>query len=196
FILAPLYAQSDISPLARFVSLAYPVGDLFVLFGVTMALLRPSRYKADRLVLGVLVLAVASLIVADSWVAWLLLYADHVYKTGNAPDLFWSAFYLFVPLASLMQVRLARHEPRLSSDQTAKNLTRHGFKWSDFTASLRFFLPFAAALLASMVILIHATVAVAQVGWRSLIAPYAVCLGLLLLVILRQEVTFLQNVQL
>src|SRR5262249_4005214 len=55
FILAPLYAQSDISPAARSVSMAYPVGDLFVLFGLTMALLRPSRYEADRLMLGVLV---------------------------------------------------------------------------------------------------------------------------------------------
>jgi hypothetical protein len=41
FILAPLFIRSKLSPLARAVSLAYPLGDLLVLFGLAMILLYP-----------------------------------------------------------------------------------------------------------------------------------------------------------
>src|SRR5262249_19856050 len=66
FILSPIYAHSGLSPLARSVSMAYPVGDLFVIFALTTTLLRPRRSQGDRLVLGVLVMAVISLLSADA----------------------------------------------------------------------------------------------------------------------------------
>jgi hypothetical protein len=89
FILAPKYTQSGMSPLAKLVCLTYPVGDLALLFGLVVALLRPSRSRADRLVLEGLCSALISLILADSWVNVLLLdNRHHVYVTGGPPDLF------------------------------------------------------------------------------------------------------------
>jgi signal transduction histidine kinase len=196
FILLPVYAKSGLTPLARTVSLAYPVVDLFVIFALTMTLLRPRRTQGDRLVLGVLVMAVICLIAADAWVGWLLLYSAHIYTTGNPPDLFWLAFYLLVPLASLIQLRLIQRKPLWNREVAVARINRESIQRRDLMVSLRFIFPFVAALLTTTAILIRATMTVVYLGWRSLIAPYAVCFGLLLLVVIRQELVFLQNAQL
>jgi signal transduction histidine kinase len=196
FLLEPLYTASGISPLARSVSLSYPIGDLFVLFGLTMTLLRPSRYWADRLVLQILVIAVISLIAADSWVGVLLLTPPHVYRTGNPPDVFWLAFYLLVPLAALCQLRLAQHAPPRGSDLAVKEKESASLQRSDFTASLRFFFPIVVALLASGAIIIHATMQTVRVGWKHEIVSFAVSASLLLLILVRQQITFLEIAQL
>jgi signal transduction histidine kinase len=184
FILAPIYMSSGMTPLARSVSLAHPVGDLLVLFGLTMTLLRPSRYEADRLVLIVLVLAVMSLIIADSWVGWLLLSPPHKYMTGHGPDIFWVACYLLVPLAGLVKLRLAHSQ----ATGTAKQQTsEQGYQWQDVITSVRFILPFAAALFASAVLLFQA---------EQLQPPIAIALGLLVLVMLRQGLLVQDNARL
>ncbi len=53
-----------------------------------------------------------------------------------------------------------------------------------------------AALLASVAILLHATLAEARISWAHLYAPFVVSLGLLLLAIVRQAITFLENTRL
>jgi signal transduction histidine kinase len=196
FILAPLYAESGISPPARAVSLAYPVGDVFVLFALTVTLLRPGRYAADRLVLVILVVAVMCLIVADTWVGWLLLSPPHRYKTGSVPDVFWIAFYLLIPLASLCQFRLAQQLPSRNNSLAVKAPDLRRPQWYDFAASIRLFFPVLIALIASGVIIMHATMLVTRVGWRQEIASFAVSTCLLLLVLLRQQFTFLEIAQL
>jgi signal transduction histidine kinase len=205
FLMLPLSRAGGLSPLARAVSLAYPVGDLFVLAALTRTLLRPSRYYADRLVLAVLVVAVLCLMTADSWVAWLLRSPPHVYSAGDPPDLFWMAFYLLVPLASLVQLRLAqrarlaRGTGRPSRDVVGEPsaLRRPGRPpRQDVAASLQVFVPIVVALLASLVLVIHATMDLVHVGWRQELLHFALPLVLLLLVVARQEVVFLENAQL
>ncbi len=196
FILEPIYSASGISPMARLVSLTYPVGDLFVLCGLTLTLLRPSHYPADRMVLGVLVAAVLSLIVADTWVAWLLLSPPHVYTAGDPPDLFWLSFYALVPLASLVQLRLARHRPRESGLPTVHMLNYRRIQRQDFLTSLRIFVPIVVALLAGAVLLMHATATTVRLGWQHEISTFMTCFVLLLLVVVRQEMVFLENAQL
>jgi signal transduction histidine kinase len=193
FILARIYTASGISLLARSVSLAYPVADLFVLFGLTMTLLRPHRYQAVRLSLEVLVVAVICLIFADSWVNWLLLSPPHVYRTGNAPDVFWFAFYLLVPLAAVIQIRLARYEPKWGGDTEMKDLEDVSFRWHDLRDSLRLFFPIIAALVASVLIMIDATKMTMYVGWQHEIVPFAICACLIFLIFVRQELIFLDN---
>jgi signal transduction histidine kinase len=196
FMLAPLYAESGISLPARAVSLAYPVGDLFVLFALTVTLLRPGRYAADRLVLVILVLAVMCLIVADTWVGWLLLSPPHRYTTGSVPDVFWIACYLLIPLASLCQFRLAQQLPSRNNGLAVKFPDQRRPQWYDFTASIRLFFPVVIALIASGVIIMHSTMLVTRVGWRQEIASFAVSTCLLLLVLIRQQLTFLEIAQL
>jgi signal transduction histidine kinase len=194
FILAPKYMQSGMSPLAKLVCLSYPVGDLALLFGLVVALLRPSRSQAHRLALYSLCSALLCLILADSWVnALLLRNPQHVYITGNPPDFFWLAFYLLVPLAALIRLRLAQHEPPRAVPVQA--LTSRQLQHQDLLASLHFLAPFVAVLLTIAVITIHATLTSASGGWRGLIAPFGVSFGLVLLVLARAEVAYLERLR-
>jgi signal transduction histidine kinase len=198
FILAPEYLARWMSPPAKAVSLFYPVGDLLLLYGLVRVLLRPSPSQAERLTLYVLGVAFLCLITADAWVALIILWhPHHVYLTGQPPDLFWLAFYLLLPLEALVLWRLARHEPvPLRRDRPASARTPQQLQRQDVLASLRFLAPFVAALLASAVILIHATLTAASAIGKNLFAPFAVSFGLLLLGLARQEVTFLENARL
>jgi signal transduction histidine kinase len=200
FILAPLYQATWMAPLAKLVSLTYPVGDLFILFGLVHAMQRPPPSQGMQLARYVLCLAFVCLITADTWVALIILHHPfHVYLTGQPPDLFWLAFYLLVPLACLVRWRLARHEPPQAPHRPVSARTPQQLQRQDLLASLRFLAPLVATVLAIGVILIHATfTTLTSVGADrgSLVAPFAVSGGLLLLAIVRQEVTFLENAEL
>jgi signal transduction histidine kinase len=193
FILSPLYTVHGLSVAARWFFLAYPIGDLFVLYALTVTLLHGDKYHVYRLVIALLVLAVVCLMIADTWVAWLLVHPNHTYTTGNPPDLFWFAFYLLFPLAALVQLRVAQHEPLTTSVLAVNKPSRLSVGWHDLTASIRFFFPIIVALLASAAILIHSTLTTAHSDWNHLTAPFAVSFVLLFLVIVRQEITFLEN---
>jgi signal transduction histidine kinase len=193
FIFKPIYDASGIAPLTRSVILAYPTGDLFVLFALTVTLLRPCRYHAHRYALGILVAAVAGLIVADSWAAWLEVKPNHDYTPGYPPDLFWTAFYLLVPLAALAQLRVAEHGLSKGGDQAEGELIRPNIQPRDVTASMRFLIPLLAALLASAAIIIRAIMTEMHAGWLHLIPAIAVSFGLLAIMVMRQEVMFLET---
>jgi signal transduction histidine kinase len=193
FLLEPLYLVSGLSPLARAVTLAYPVSDLFLLCALTIILIRPSRYHVDPVVLGILVVAVICLIVADTWADELLLHPGHVYRTGRPPDLFWYTFYLLVPLAALVQFRLAQRKPLASSDRAAP-VIRQGFQRQDLIASIRLFFPLVAALLASGALLVHATMrALHGMAPSTWIPSFVVAVGLVVLIIVRQGIVTAEN---
>jgi signal transduction histidine kinase len=196
FILAPMYIASGMSRLERTVSVAFALGDLTVLFGLSLILLRPSRYAADRLVLCLLVVAIVCLIVADSWAAWHLLTVRQPYTTSNPSDLFWVPSYLLIPLAGLVQLRLVHHESAASRSLARSSLNGQGPQRPDVIASLRLFLPIVVAVLASVLVLMRATTKDMAFGWRFAIDPLAVSCGLLLLIIMRQGIVFLENAQL
>jgi signal transduction histidine kinase len=201
FILAPEYVARWLAPPAKAVSLFYPVGDLLILYGLVRALLRPSPSRPERLTLYVLCLAFVSLITADAWVALIILHhPHHVYLTGQPPDLFWLTFYLLVPLAGLVLWRLSLHQPPARQPLPVSALTPEQLQRQDLLASLRFLAPFVAALLACGLILIHATLSSqgrsdADDG-GGLVGALLVSGGLLLLVLARQEVAFLEFAQL
>ena len=108
FLLAPLYMATRFSPLAKAVSLGYPVADLFLLLALVLILLRALRHGEDRPVVGLVVASFACLIVADAGAAFLILHPAHEYRTGQLPDFFWLAADLLIPLAALVQVRVVQ----------------------------------------------------------------------------------------
>ena len=69
FLLAPLYQMSPESLLGKLVHLSYPVGDLAILFGLTVVLLRNRQDEIERSVLAVLIAAIVCLVVANTWAA-------------------------------------------------------------------------------------------------------------------------------
>ena len=67
FILDPMVKSNGESALGKAVNLAYPIGDLAVLFGLLIALTRQHLRRAESVALRLLILAVVCLALADVW---------------------------------------------------------------------------------------------------------------------------------
>ncbi|HEU5448592.1 MAG TPA: GGDEF domain-containing protein [Acidimicrobiia bacterium] len=81
--------------LATVLNVAYPIGDLLMLFGVVVTLMR--RAAAHDLSLRILVAGVGSLVIADVAFAYLSLAGDY---TGGVPDAFWATAWCLFFLAA------------------------------------------------------------------------------------------------
>lgn len=194
FVLAPIYLESRESLIGKEVNLAYLIGDLAMLFGLTVALIY-HRCQVARAVIALLIVAVVCLVIADSWAAWLIVYPNHVYRMSNPPDVFWSAFYLLVPLAGLVQVRLTQCVLTTPSELHVAALDPQPAQQREEAIEVfRVLSPFMAALVACVVIAVRAIIAplvpVHPVG------PSLIIFGLLLLVLVRQGITVLENARL
>jgi signal transduction histidine kinase len=190
FLLAPLYMQSRVLPLGRFVNMYYPTADLAILFGLTITLVY-HQCKMERRVMTLLIISILCLVTADCWVAWLI--ATVGFIPGTPPDLFWLAFYLLLPFVALFWLRVARHVPVPQRGQGAihNNWPYHP---QDYKDVLRLLFPFVVGLLAST-----------AVATRTILAPtgsvvhtmsaVVVIVALLLLVIVRQGISLLEYIQ-
>ena len=184
FLLAPIYLSSHETLLGKVVHLGYPVGDLLVAFGLSVVLVRYTEYALDREVRALLVAAFVCLAVADSWQATLLLNASR-YQAGSPPDLFRMGFNLLLLLAGLVLYRLTKHASAGVSERPPTDL-----RGQDLVASLRITFPIAAALLASAVLIIRAELRPSGLPHP---APLLISLGLLVLALLRQALTVMDN---
>ena len=193
FLLAPLYSHSGELPLGKLVNLAYPLWDLCLLFGLTVVLIY-RRCQIERAVLALVTVAVLCLVIADSLAAWLLLYPSHVYQTGHPSDVFWNAFYLLLPLAVLAKLRVTQHNLTCGDVVPVPTEERPPLQKEDLTEVFRFLFPFAAALLASVLIAMRAIIA--PLRPMPPLAPSLVIFCLLLLVLIRQGMMVLEHTQL
>ena len=192
FLASQMIIASGLSVLAKTASLGYPVADLFLLLALLQVLLRPLRHEEDHPVVGLIAASVACLIVADAGATFLTLHPAHEYRTGQFPDFFWLASDLLIPLAAVVQVHVVQRAES-GTPPVPEGQDRQGHDAEDVRAVLRLFLPLVAALLASSAILLRATmIRKAGADWRSIVVPLAVSSSLLLLVIVRQAVTFLE----
>jgi signal transduction histidine kinase len=178
----------------KLINLAYTLGDLGMVFGLAVALIYRQCHLA-RAVLGLLIAAFLCLVLADTWATTFLLYSNHVYRSGNPPDVFWNAFYLLVPLAGLVQIRLTRRALATQREVVNDEALEHpSFQRDDFNEVIRVLSPLVAALLACAVIAVRAIIAPLAPGHPQ--GPILIIFGLLLLVLLRQGITVLENAQL
>jgi signal transduction histidine kinase len=191
FLLVPLYLQSRLSLLGKLIILGYPLGDLAILFGLTVTFLYRQNQIARASQMA-LVVAFLCLFIADSWVAWQILY--HIsFQAGSPPDLFWIAFYLALPLAGLVWLRCSLSPAGASGAREAgARLEAHPRK-RDLEQALRFLSPFAVALLASAVIGLWAIIAPIQP--MHPLVPVLMIFGLLLVVLARQGVAVFEHAQ-
>ncbi|HLV97991.1 MAG TPA: ATP-binding protein [Ktedonobacterales bacterium] len=187
FLLEPFYMHSGLPLLGRVTNMAYPVGDLGVLFGLSLLLLRHCRLQ--RMIVCLLLVAVACLAIADSWFTFIDLHA--MYSPGGPPDLFWMACYLLFPLAGLWQLRITRMLPTTKWQCLPDESACERALGRDVIDSFRFLFPFVLALLAGGLVMLRATLAPA--GPLCPLISFAITFGLLLLVIVRQEITFLES---
>jgi signal transduction histidine kinase len=196
FVLLPLSRNTSEASLSRDISMYYQVFDLLLFYGLVMALVRPRPTSTGRLVMLLLSVAVISVFVADSWATLLLLHPPYTYRTGSAPDLFWFTFYLLIPLAALVRLRLAPAELAPSSLVSAEPAPRPPasavrLAWSDLVAALQFVAPSMVAVGAAVVIFVHTELTSPYKPGSS--APEAVVVALLLLATLRPAVAYLEH---
>jgi diguanylate cyclase len=117
-VLGPEAAAGGSNALATGVTLAYPVGDLVLMFGVAAALLRGTSL-ASRRSLQLLIAALAAFITADMYYGYLGLHSAFV--GGSWPDLFWlTANYLFAASANAQRY----WSGRIGSDVAGHTETR------------------------------------------------------------------------
>jgi diguanylate cyclase len=94
-VVGPAVHEHPNQGLAMVLNIAYPIGDLLVLFGVVVTLMR--RAAAHDLSLRILVAGVGSLVIADVAFAYLSLADEYA---GGVPDAFWAAAWCLFFLAS------------------------------------------------------------------------------------------------
>ena len=190
FLLEEISLQSRLWFPDKVTHLAYPIADVGLLFLLTRFFLQPRRSPASRAALGLLIVAFACFILGNSWYAALLL-SDR-YQPGDPPGLFWLRGSLGFPLAALVRFRLTRDEPVTPAEQPVTQAGL-GLQRQDVQEGLRFLLPFGAAVLASVVLLVRGLLE-AQAGRDPL---GALLLSALLqgLVLLRQGVVWLEQAQ-
>lgn len=189
FVLRPIALQTGEPRLSRNISIYYQIADLVLFYGLVAAIIRLHRTTREVLVMSLLSLAVASLFVADTWAAVLLLYSPHTYRTGNAPDLFWFTCYLLIPLASLVRLRVTSGELPPRPPPSAVSYT-----WRDVLAFLQFVSPNVVVVVASLVIIVYALVV--SPSPTSLSASVEIVIALLVLATLRPGLVFLEHEQL
>src|SRR6266550_3178609 len=99
-LLRPIPQAEDSSPLLTTLSLAYPVGDLVLLFGITNVVLRRPLARSGR-ALAVLASGLLLFVVAD--VAFGYMSIQEQYETGDWPDMLWVGGQLLMVLAAPYQ---------------------------------------------------------------------------------------------
>jgi signal transduction histidine kinase/DNA-binding response OmpR family regulator len=103
-VVAPALTESGGGLLATLLTVAYPVGDLVLLFGISLVLLRRSGGLA-ALPLKLLLGGVGLLVVAD--VLYAAMSAAGAYVAGSAPDGFWLVAQFLCAAAGWSQCRRA-----------------------------------------------------------------------------------------
>ncbi len=122
FVLGPsaFTEQTDLTTTA--LAIAYPVGDLALVFGVAALLLR-QRARENRDALSVLAAGVTAFLIADVIFGYRDLLG--LYQTGDWPDAFWMLAWFLIAASALYQSwslsRTSVAEPRPEEEPTGTN---------------------------------------------------------------------------
>jgi diguanylate cyclase (GGDEF)-like protein len=119
FLIEPYVHAADISPMARVVSLAYPVADILVLAVLLrLATGRGDRPPAYRLFVG------STLVMLTGDVIYALLELTIGYQPGNLVDVSWLAMYALAGAAALHPTVAAISRPAPAVAEGAVKLSR------------------------------------------------------------------------
>jgi hypothetical protein len=168
-VLGPLWRSTDLSTLGGVVALAYPFGDVVIIFFVLLAIRRVRA--GNRTVLVCLLGGLLAMALSDS--VYTYLSETHTYGTSSPIDTGWFAAYLGIGLAAFWSAsgweRVTPTERRAATTRTA------------------FLTPFVPALLALGVVAVELTFGHTLDGPATLMA-----LALVMLVLARQGLLALE----
>jgi PAS domain S-box-containing protein len=129
FLLEPIAMAEHSSFLEAVTTLAYPVGDLVLLLGIVVVVLRKPEPGVQR-ALGILTLGIIGMTVADLGYGYESL--KGAYQGGNFPDKFYMVSFFLMALSAHYQTWSVsrRVSPTAAADQLAPPAeTKHLFSW-------------------------------------------------------------------
>jgi diguanylate cyclase (GGDEF)-like protein len=102
YVLEPIAYTSETSTVETILGLAYPVGDLLLVFGLAVAALRRPREQAG-LILGTLGIGLILFLIADF--AFAILSQSDDFVSGSLIDVMWLAGYALIATSAVWQHR-------------------------------------------------------------------------------------------
>jgi hypothetical protein len=184
FILGPTLATLSGSPLEKTVALAYPLGDLSLCVAAALLIFGPSGAPALSSSLWRLGIGVTWLAVTDSLYGYFQL--QGVYHTGFLQDVGWPMAWLFIGWAALLY---PENLVRLTSQRLPNEAARGKSRLSTTSAALRATMPMVLALVTCSLLVLE----IALKGGAPLVQVMLVCAGLILLPVIRQLLTLVDN---
>ena len=183
FVIQPLWHKSDVTLWGKFVSAAYPLGDVVTIFGVIVLFKAMTSDRELRRSLGFIAIGMGMVAFADT--VFTIMTLNNTYHTGSWADWGWSFGWMLVGYAFLL--------PMWWPVQTTEIRTSR-VKSSRRGVAFQVMLPYLAALGSFGVVCVQDfnTPPVRQINNSTLAAG----LALILLVIARQVFTLLENQQL
>ncbi len=193
FVLSPAIAGLSQAPSAgaAFLAVYFPAGDLFLVAVGAFLMFSPLANREQQPVLFRLCLGLFFLAITDSLLGYLSL-TPSGFNTGTLQDILWPLSMLFVGLAAVEYPRsIARGQEQVARSNSANGaapLLVAG-RSSQFTTTLQTIAPFILALTTSAVLI----TIIAQRGGTSLIQADVIAFALVLVVVVRQALTLLEN---
>lgn len=102
FVIGPVAIDAAASPAQTVLSIAYPIGDLLVLFGIAAVLLRRPPATSRR---SLVILAVGALLFVAADTAFSYLDFNEAYSSGDWPDTLWMLAQASFVYAAAAQTR-------------------------------------------------------------------------------------------
>ncbi len=194
FVLSPAIAGLSQAPSAgaAFLAIYFPAGDLFLVAVGAFLMFSPLANREQQPVLLRLCLGLFFLAITDSLLGYLSL-TPSGFNTGTLQDILWPLSMLFVGLAAVEYPRsIARGQEQAAHSNNGVNgaapLLVTG-RSSQFTTTLQTITPFILALTTSAVLLSI----IAPRGGTILIQADVIAFALVLVVVVRQALTLLEN---
>ncbi len=191
FVLSPAIAglSQSPSPGAAFLTVYFPAGDLFLVAVGALLMFSPLANREQQPVLLRLCLGLFFLAITDSLLGYFSL-TPSGFNTGTLQDILWPLSMLLVGLAAIEYPRsIAREQEQAARSSNTLDASLFSGRVTQFSATLQTISPFILALTTSAVLLTIIT----PRGGTVLIQADIIAFALVLVVVVRQALTLLEN---
>jgi len=191
FVIGPLTLKFSGGLSATFLTFYFPSGDLLLVAVASFIVFNPFSVREQEAVFGRLFWGLGLMAMSDSLLAYEILNVD--YRTGLLRILLNPLSVLFIGLAAIKYPQALAHEQeRIARTAPRKAASNMQMYVSQITSSLRTISPFLLALFTCTILV----TAVAPRGGIVLVQASLSALLLILLVVLRQALTMIENTRL
>lgn len=183
FLIRPIWNNADTDLVGKLVSVAYPLGDIAIMFVAMAAIMGSSTDRVLRRAVGLVALGILLVTFSDS--AFTFLTLKEQYNTGSPYDWGWSFGWLTIGWACLYAFWNREHVGERSEEQNLRR-ERPIVVWA------RIYGPYLAIALSFLVVLVDDTKAFGRLNLQV----HPELIGLVGLILVRQVFMVLENVKL